>query len=314
MSAFYVTSYVHECSTADGLWQCTKGFVAKIDLKTFKVVKCCEVGYEPEGIAWYGGCLFVANTGGYSYQEDHDYESTVSVIDAITMTKIRDIDTGVINLYGKMSQTGRYLCINSCGDYYLYPACSLILDCSKAIAGNDKSFIVLDDVTATYNCATPDGTFFALGSAFDYITYESVVSTTLIDPEVLFRSDGREGLSGSLPGTVSQDISSLLSSPYGIYVNPYTGYIYATNSDYVSPGTLYQWTPDGTYVGSYTLYLNPAHFLALGDWTPTGVAPVADFHNSATYNLQGIRALPNSDGIVITNGRKHLGGNIDYGR
>lgn len=77
---------------------------------------------------------------------------------------------------------------------------------------------------------------------------------------------------------------------------------------------LYQWTPDGTYVGSYTLYLNPAHFLALGDWTPTGVAPIADFHNSATYNLQGIRALPDSDGIVITNGRKHLGGNIDYGR
>lgn len=31
----YITSYGHECSTIGGLWECTKGFVAKVDLKTF---------------------------------------------------------------------------------------------------------------------------------------------------------------------------------------------------------------------------------------------------------------------------------------
>ena len=84
---------------------------------SFTVVATSEVGYEPEGIALYKGHLFVANTGGYAEQEsDHDYETTVSIIDAATMTVVKTIDTHVPNLYGEMSQSGRYLCINSPGD------------------------------------------------------------------------------------------------------------------------------------------------------------------------------------------------------
>lgn len=302
----YVTSYAHECSTADGLWQCTKGFVAKIDLATFQVVKCCEVGYEPEGIACYNGCLFVANTGGYSY-EGHDYESTVSIIDSETMTKIRDVDTGVINLYGNMSQTGRYLCINSAGDYFERPACSLVMDCCKAIAGNDECFIVIDGVPATYNCATTDGRFIAIGSSFNYVTYDYDISTALIDPEIIFDTNGVEGLGDCLPGTVSDDIRTMVASPYGIYVNPYSGYIYVADaSDYCSPGKLHQWTPQGCYAGSFTVYINPGHFLALGDWTPTGIAPVSGISTGSIWNLQGMEVPPTAAGILITNGRKYI--------
>ena len=67
----YVSSYGHECGTTDGTREFTKGYVAKIDTETFKVVDAVEVGYEPEGIAYYGGFLFVANTGGYAFQENH---------------------------------------------------------------------------------------------------------------------------------------------------------------------------------------------------------------------------------------------------
>ena len=63
------------------------GYVAKVDVRTKEIVDTCHVGYEPEGIAYYKGRLFVANTGGYSFQEGHDYETTVSVIDAQTMKK-----------------------------------------------------------------------------------------------------------------------------------------------------------------------------------------------------------------------------------
>ena len=70
----YVTSYADH------------GYVAKIDLRTKLVVDTCHVGYEPEGIAYYDGRLYVANTGGYSTQtQDHGYEQTVSVVDAQTM-------------------------------------------------------------------------------------------------------------------------------------------------------------------------------------------------------------------------------------
>lgn len=308
----YITSYGHECSTIGGLWECTKGFVAKVDLKTFKVVKCCEVGYEPEGIAYYNGCLFVANTGGYAFQEDHEYETTVSIVDAATMTKVRDVDTGVINLYGKMSQTGRYLCINSPGDYYDTPACSIIFDCQKALDGEKRCFMVLDDIPATYNCATLDGKFFAIGSSFSYYTYEYRFNTALIDPELMFRTDGADGLEDSLPGTVSEDISTKISSPYGLYVNPYTGYIYATdaNGDFNSPGKLHQWTPEGSYIGSYKLYINPGHFLALGDWKPAAVDDIrydgSDLRSETIYNLNGFRVLPGSRGILIKDGKKYI--------
>ena len=97
----YVTSYAHKCGTT-----------------TFTNVATCEVGWEPEGVRLYKGMLYVANTGGYSFQEGHDYETTISVVDPTTMTLVKNIDTGCINLYSEMSQAGQYLCVNSAGDYY----------------------------------------------------------------------------------------------------------------------------------------------------------------------------------------------------
>ena len=67
----YVTSYADH------------GYVAKIDLTTKLVVDTCHVGYEPEGIAYYDGRLYVANTGGYSFSETtHEHETTVSLVDS----------------------------------------------------------------------------------------------------------------------------------------------------------------------------------------------------------------------------------------
>ena len=94
----YVTSY------ADN------GYVAKVDLRTKQVVDTCHVGREPEGIAYYDGRLYVANTGGYATQtKDHDYEQTVSVVDAQTMRELRRIDTGHKNLYGPFGTGGFFV-------------------------------------------------------------------------------------------------------------------------------------------------------------------------------------------------------------
>lgn len=81
----YASTYGHQCVVNGEKVTFTKGYVAKIDVTTFKVIAAVEVGYEPEGISHYNGKLFVANSGGYAFQEDHDYEKTVSVIDAGTM-------------------------------------------------------------------------------------------------------------------------------------------------------------------------------------------------------------------------------------
>ncbi|MDO5447196.1 MAG: hypothetical protein Q4F34_05415 [Prevotellaceae bacterium] len=303
----YITSYAHECGTQNGLFECEKGYVAKVNLTTFKVEKCCEVGWEPEGIAYYNGFLFIADTGGYAFQEDHDYETTVSIVDASTMKLVKQVDTGIINLYGKMSQAGKYLCINSPGDYYDIPAHSVIFDCEQALTSDDCFYVL--DVPATYNTATTDGKFFAIGSSFSYYTGEYIFNTVTIDPAKLFASKGKEGVVATLPGTVADDIKTKLASPYGIYVNPYTGYIYATdaNGDFNSPGKLYQWTPDGKYIDNYKIYINAGHFLALGDWKSLGIEDVKyKATSNALYNLQGIRVDENYKGIIITNGKKSI--------
>ena len=258
----YVTSYGHECETTSGSKYFDKGFVAKIDISNFKTVAACEVGYEPEGIALYDGHLFVANTGGYAEQEyDHDFETTVSIVNAATMELEKNVNTGIPNLYGEMSQSGRYLCINSPGDYYETPACGLILDCEKAL-NNEKCFVVFNS-PATYNTTTLDGKFLVVGSSYSYFTSEYDFSYLTIDPQTMIETGGKSGLSRTLPGTLKSDFSKM-NQPYGIYVNPYTGYIYGTDAgSFEGAGYLYQWTPEGQLVKKYKVYINPGHFLAL---------------------------------------------------
>lgn len=309
----YISSYGHECGTVDGMVYFTKGFVAKIDLKTFKVVKAVEVGYEPEGIAWYKGRLFVANTGGYAFQEDHPYETTVSVIDPETMTVVRNVDTGQINLYGKMSQSGQYLCINSPGDYYDVPAATIVFDCEAVIDGkpDDECFVKLE-YACTYNCTIGDGRFFAIGSRYSYYTGEYTFNYIMIDPARVIDSHGSEGISEDFPGTVLEDFKKF-TMPYGIYVNPYTGYIYATDAgNYVAAGSLYQWDPDGRLLGVHKIYINPAHFLALPPDGPMGgIEGVATDHpasrDNTIYNLMGQPVTdPRPGEVYISNGKKFI--------
>lgn len=309
----YVSSYGHECGTVSGTLEFTKGYVAKIDVSTFKVVAAVEVGYEPEGIALYKGKLFVANTGGYAFQEDHEYETTISIIDAATMRVERTVDTGQINLYGKLSQSGQYLCINSPGDYYDVMAATIILDCEAVLDGkpDDECFRKLE-YAATYSCTAADGSFYAIGSRYSYYTGGYEFNYVTIDPRQVMDSDGSEGIEESLPGTMLSDIKGM-TMPYGVYVNPYTGYIYATDAaGFVEGGTLYQWNPQGQLQGKYGVYINPGHFLALN---PDGEAAIGevdadsakDDPNAPIYNLQGMRiSHPMAGQIYIRNGKKYL--------
>ncbi len=309
----YISSYGHECFVNGDFVYFDKGYVAKIDINTFKVVDAVEVGYEPEGIAWYDGYLYVANTGGYAFQEDHEYETTVSVIDAVTMEVVRNVDTGQINLCGKMSQTGKYLCISSPGDYYDVYAATIIFDCEKAIEGlpDDECFTSLD-YAATYSTATTDSRFYAIGSRYSYYTSQYEFNYIVIDPRMVMESHGAEGIDeDGFPGTVLEDLKKI-SMPYGIYINPYTGYIYATDAgNFASAGSLVQWTPDGQKLGEYKVYINPAHFLAVSDGMYTGIDHVTTdshtTHDAPVYNLQGIRVTaPQPGHIYISQGRRFI--------
>lgn len=310
----YVSSYGHEVGINGKYREFEKGYVAKIDINTFKVVDAVEVGYEPEGIAYYKGKLFVANTGGYAFQENHDYETTVSVIDAETMTTFRTIDTGQINLYGKMSQSGQYLCINSPGDYYDIQAATIIFDCQAALDGKpDFQCYHSLEYAATYNTVDLEGNFYAIGSRYSYYTGEYEFNYARINPTELFESDGYLGVEEDFPGTVLSDIKQMMM-PYGLYINPYTGYIYATDAaSFTAAGKLYQWTPDGRLLGTHKVYINPAHFLALppDGRFEGGTGSITVTENLSTdnpiYNLQGIKVSNLIPGqIYIQNQKKFI--------
>ncbi len=242
----YLTSYAHKC----GNQTFTKGYVAKIDVNTKQVVATCEVGWEPEGIRLYDGKLYVANTGGYAFSEKHEYETTIQVVDAETMTTVKTIDTGAINLYGEMSQAGQYLCINSCGNYYDVSPKTIIVDCKT----NKVSTF---DFPCTYN--TTDGSnFYTVGSAFSYYTGQYTYYIKTIDPATLQVTDG------IFCDAITQKIKEL-TSPYELYVSPYTGNVYFTDADtYASAGELYGYSQDGNQLfAPKEVYINPAHILAL---------------------------------------------------
>ncbi len=315
----YATSYGHECLVEGREQTFTKGFVAKIDTRTFKTVGACEVGYEPEGIALYDGRLFVANTGGYADQEyDHDYETTVSVIDPATMRVVRTINTRQPNLYGKISQVGQYLCINSPGDYYNIAPATILLDCRAAIEGlPDADCYVKLDCSASFSTPTLDGKILAIGAAYSFIQGGYKDTFLTIDPALAFTTRGASGLQAQMPGTVLSDLKAM-RQPYGIYVNPYTGYIYATDAaSFAQAGTLVQWDPSGKKIGQYPLYINPGHFLALKPQGWQGIDDILPGPNTGDdplhpdsrtlYNLQGQPvAHPIPGRLYLLPGRKIL--------
>lgn len=242
----YVTSYAHQC----GNQTFTKGYVAKIDVKTKQVVATCEVGWEPEGVRLYDGKLYVANTGGYAFSEKHEYETTVQVVDAQKMKSIKTIETGAINLYSEMSQAGQYLCINSCGDYYEVKPKTVVIDCET-----DKATTF--NFPCTYN--TTDGDkFYTIGSEFSYNTGEYIYHIHTIDPRTMQVTDG-------IFCDAITDKLKELTSPYELYVSPYTGNVYFTDAgSYASAGELYGYQKDGTPLfAPQEVYINPAHILAL---------------------------------------------------
>ena len=242
----YITSYAHKC----GNQTFEKGYVAKIDVKTKQVVATCEVGWEPEGVRLYEGKLYVANSGGYAFSENHAYETTVQVVDAETMKSIKTIETGCINLYGEMSQAGQYLCINSCGDYYNVKPKTVIVDCKT---DEVKTF----DFPCTYN--TTDGKlFYTVGSEFSYNTGAYVYQIKTINPET------KEVKDGIFCEAITRKIKEI-TSPYELYISPYTQNVYFTDAgSYASAGYLYGYTKEGEELFvKQKVYINPAHILAL---------------------------------------------------
>jgi hypothetical protein len=96
-----------------------KGCVYRIGLNSKKLDASVEVGFQPEGIAYGDGKIYVANSGGISSQlpPDYAYDNTVSIIDPkeFKVTKTVQVE---VNLKSVFADPTGGVYVTSLGNYW----------------------------------------------------------------------------------------------------------------------------------------------------------------------------------------------------
>ncbi len=233
----YVTSYAHQL----GDKTFTKGFVAKISTSSKSIVGSCEVGWEPEGIAYYNGKLYVANSGGYTV----GYDTTLSIVNADNMTIVKTVNTDKVNLYGGFSQMDNYLCINAAEVYGQSSPAVILFDC------NTDAIVTTFDFGGSY--IINDGVKFY---AVDYSLWTGLYSFNTITPNTASCE------SGFINSTIEAKIKSL-TALYALYYSKDNDYIYFTDAmDYATAGYLYCYDKDGNVIiDKATMHISPGAIL-----------------------------------------------------
>ncbi len=227
----YVTSYAGEVQL--GSSNARLGYVAKVDLSTFKVVAECSVGYQPEQIAVAQGCLYVANSGGYMAP---DYDTTLSVVDLDTFTEIQQIEVGV-NLSGLKLDDCGCLWVSSQGNYSDIPSKTYVVD-------TQSNKVVLELDLPNSRMAYADGRLYVCSSDWSSSASSASASFVVIDTTSQSIVDDNFVKDGTVDNLVV---------PYGLAVNPETLELFITDaSNYVTPGKVYCYSPDGTLKWSAT--------------------------------------------------------------
>lgn len=134
-----------------------EGFLGEINTKDY-TVRTTAVGNSPEGLAYVGGKIFVANSGGALYP---NYEKTISVVDAKNFVEEEKIE---VNLNPQMivaSTDGTTLYVNSFGDYATVPAKLQTV----SVAGHKVSDLQYTDVKGI--CAGPADVLYVVTGSYN---------------------------------------------------------------------------------------------------------------------------------------------------
>lgn len=233
----YVSSYA---DPTDKTSTTTKGSVYKINLNTYSVEATVQVGYQPEGIAYANGKLFVANSGGYMYP---NYDHTVSVIDPSSMTVEKTLDFG-LNLGKVALGNNDKLYVISTGNYYDVS--------SKIYVVDTKSVAVSDSIATAVSAFAADGdNLYIIGVEYKAPTYEATTSYALYNTKTKTFTSG---------GFITDATESKITMPYAIAVNHDSKEIFIADAkDYKTPGQLHCYTTAGTYKWSATTGIIPGH-------------------------------------------------------
>ena len=270
----YVTSWsgAHADGSydADGNYVITdssnpKGCVYRINLSTKKIDGSVEVGYQPEGIAYYNGKLYVANSGGISSQLPpmYSYDNTLSIVDAASFKVERTVEI-VPNLKSVYSDGNGAIFVTTFGNYWDVHTGLYVLmanDPGKvALVGNGTA-IKPEALHVSCSCMGDDGTVYCIGTPNEF-------SWTEAHEYSVWSCRIEDYTSGKC--TISLYPQTLTGTPYGMAVlrNGSTTstlhyLILGDAGDYFNPGTVSCYAldfNDGEKYWTATAGVCPGHF------------------------------------------------------
>ena len=194
--------------------------VTRIDTVSLAVDGSVEVGMDPEGIAIKNSKIYVANSGGLNWA--NGYDNTLSVIDLTTFTEEKKIEVGTNpNTVQVDSQGDIYLSVT--GNYGDEPATFKVIRSGSSTAetiagiGSPQKFVISDNkayiITGAYQ------------QPYKLVVYDCLEEEIIADN---FISDGTG-----------------IAIMYNVSVDPLTGDLFLTSTDYMNPGDLYWFDKSG---------------------------------------------------------------------
>ena len=202
---------------------CFDGTVVRIDINSLTIDGTVQVGRNPDGICVQNSKLYVSNSGGLD-TDGIGPDTTVSVIDLASFSKIKDITVG--SNPGKiMAGWGNTVLVITRGDNIEKGDYHLIeIDCS------------LDEVSHTFSEKALN---FTVNDELIYL-YDYQYSTQSTTYKVLNQRNRQ---------VVSEQFitdGTTIATPYGIFINPFNGNVYITDAyTYNVKGDILCFNPQG---------------------------------------------------------------------
>ena len=239
----YVTSWAGAYITYGADYSITdsknpKGQVYRINLKTKKAEGSVEVGYQPEGIAYYNGKLYVANSGGISSQlpPTYSYDNTVSIIDAASFKVEKTVEVQV-NLKNVYSDGKGNIYVTTLGNYWdVHSGLYMLTASAPASVKHIDDYVSISALSGdTVYCIGTD-------SEFDW-------SATHVYSAWSVTGGSKKALSLNLTD----------ATPYGLAVLDADTFFVGDAGDYFNPGSVSCYYK-GTKKWSVTAGVCPGHF------------------------------------------------------
>lgn len=199
------------------------GTVARIDTASLAIETYAQVGRNPDGICVQNDKLYVSNSGGLDW-DGIGVDNTVSVVSIDPFKEIKKIEVGpnpgkiAADEYGNVyvATHGKDI---SAGDYNFVKIDATSDEVAKIYNEKVMSFAISDQVAYLYN--------FSFENQASQIKVFNLQNGTTIREN--FITDGTE-----------------IHTPYGIFVNPYSGNVYITDAyKYQTRGDMLCFTPQG---------------------------------------------------------------------